>query len=37
MDPFALKRALERGFKPILAGALNERRRPQGLSPTPKN
>ena len=37
LDPFALKRALERGLKPIFAGALDERRRPQGVSPTPKN
>ena len=37
LDPFALKRALERGLKPILAGALDERRRPQGVSTTPKN
>ena len=33
LDPFAL----ERGLKPILAGALDERRRPQGVSTTPKN
>ena len=37
VDPFALERALERGLKPILAGAVDERRRPQGVSTTPKN
>ena len=32
LDPFALKRELERGLKPILAGAVDERRRPAGGS-----
>ena len=33
LDPFALKRALERGLQPILAGAVDERHRPQGVPP----
>ena len=32
LDPFALKRELERGLKPILASAVDERRRPEELT-----
>ena len=32
LDPFALKQELERGLKPILAGAVDECRRPAGGS-----
>lgn len=35
LDPFALKAELERGLKPILASAVDERRRPAGGSAAP--
>ena len=35
LDPFALKRELERGLRPILATAVDERRRPAGGSAAP--
>ena len=35
LDPFALRRALERGLKPILEGAADARRRPAGGSAAP--
>jgi hypothetical protein len=35
LDPFALKRELERSLKPILAGAVDESRRPAGGCATP--
>jgi hypothetical protein len=35
LDPFELKRELERRLKPILAGAVDERRRPAGGSASP--
>ena len=35
LDPFALKAELERGLKPILARAMDDRRRPAGASAAP--